>query len=364
MNNKDKSLRILYVGLKWDYGRPDLGLSYEYVNFYDTLRRMTGVEATVFPFDEEMRKSGRDGMNRKLLRVVQQEKPDVCFFVLMTDEIEPDTVGWITRETGTITLNWFGDDHYRFLTYSRHWAPLFGWVITTDGKAVSRYHAVGCRNVIRSQWGFNPHLMSPAVRSEAFDVTFVGRAYGNRHKYVRQLRSAGVDVQCWGRGWDNGRLSQADMYNVFARSRINLNFTESFVAGGWRRFARIVLSRRADDSYHINPPASMAEHIRTLVNSRDPQIKGRNFEVPGAGGFLLTWYADHLDEYFVPGREIGVFASLDECVDKVRYYLVHHDERESIRLSGYSRTRRDHTYEKRFLDIFRALGFNLASSGE
>jgi spore maturation protein CgeB len=62
--------RVLYIGLKYDYGQPERGFSYENVNFLGTLSRMEGLDVRFFPFDEEMRRGGRDGMNRSLLRTV------------------------------------------------------------------------------------------------------------------------------------------------------------------------------------------------------------------------------------------------------------------------------------------------------
>jgi spore maturation protein CgeB len=86
------------------------------------------------------------------------------------------------------------------------------------------------------------------------------------------------------------------------------------------------------------------------------QIKGRNFEVPGCGGFLLTNPADNLTDYYDVGREVVCFESQHDMIDKIRYYLTHEDERNEIAKTGYQRTMRDHTYEKRFREIFSRIG--------
>jgi spore maturation protein CgeB len=292
-------------------------------------------------------------------------RPDVCFFVLFTDEITRETMKRLSMGSGAVTVNWFGDDHRRFLPFSRHWAPLFDWVITTDPAAVERYNAIGCRNVVRSQWGFNPRLVPVREKSQEFDVTFVGQVHARRRAVVKELRQAGVNVGCWGRGWENPRLSTEDTAAMFSRSRINLNFTESSVVAGWKRIAKIFFTRRADDSVRINSPVRMVESVRAMISDRRPQINARNFEVPGQGGFLLTAHADNLEEYFVPGEELAVFRSTAECGEKIRYYLDHPDECETIRRAGHARALRDHTYEKRFLDIFKAIGIQtgVAPSG-
>ena len=173
------------------------------------------------------------------------------------------------------------------------------------------------------------------------------------------MRNSGIDVHCWGQGWEAGRLSQEEMVAMYSRCKVNLNFTESSVVFAWKPIAKILVNRRADDSLLANTPPKMWGHLRALFGNRHPQIKGRNFEIPGSGGFLITGHADNLEEYFVPGKEIVVFDNLDDLMEKVRYYLVHDEEREVLREAGFARARRDHTYEQRFRTIFNAIGFHV-----
>ena len=91
------------------------------------------------------------------------------------------------------------------------------------------------------------------------------------------------------------------------------------------------------------------------------QIKGRNFEVPGCGGFLLTGRAENLEAYYEIGREIVCFESTEELIEKARYYLAHEDERAAIARAGYERTMKEHTYAHRFAEIFRRAGLPGAS---
>jgi spore maturation protein CgeB len=146
------------------------------------------------------------------------------------------------------------------------------------------------------------------------------------------------------------------MVNLFARSAINLNFSESSVTFGWKPLAKIVLNRRADDSLQIHGLRRMRENAATLFSRPAAQIKGRTFEIPGVGGFLLTEEAQDLERYFVPDEEIVTFRTPDELVEKVRHYLAHPEDRDRVRLAGHARALREHTYVHRFLDIFRRMG--------
>src|SRR5690242_19383029 len=113
-------MKILYCGLHYDYGNPARGLCLEYKNMYGTLQNMPGIQVSFFGIDDEMLALARDGMNEKLLSVVAEQKPDLVFFVLFTEELKKETVAAITKQTKT--FNWFGDDHWRVPIYSRFWA--------------------------------------------------------------------------------------------------------------------------------------------------------------------------------------------------------------------------------------------------
>jgi spore maturation protein CgeB len=350
-----RRIHILYIGMKHDYGDPRRGYSYEYLNFFDTLARATRYHVTFFPFDVIMRERGREAMNRELVYTVQELQPDVCFFVLFTDEISQETIRTVTEKSGAVTLNWFGDDHWRFRNYSRYWAPLFHWIITTDSAAVEKYAAIGCTNVIKSQWGFNHFLVADHAVGYEFDVTFVGQVHSHRREMVEQICRAGINVWCWGRGWNNGRLDDESSRRVYRQSRINLNFTDSSVKFGWKPLMKVLITRRADGRFISNSPGVMLDSLAILLCDRRPQIKGRNFEIPGWGGFLLTPMVDNLGEYYRAGEEVATFDGVSDLIDKVRYYLSHDEERERIRIAGQQRTLHDHTYEKRFRDVFHAM---------
>ena len=346
--------------MRYDYGDPRRGDCYEYLNFADTLRRMPELEYHEYLFDTRLRDCGRTRMNRELVETASALQPAVCLFVLFTDEIARETLEAIRKRTRAVTANWFGDDHWRFLPYSRRWARHVDWVITTDHAAAERYRAMGCRQVIQSQWGFNHHMKPGKTVREDRDVTFVGQAYAARRLMMKGLAEHNTAVECWGYGWTNGRLKRNDTLTMYRRSRINLNFTESSITAGGKRFVKVVFSRRADGAVRVNSPGVMVDFARTLRDSRSPQIKGRNFEIPGAGGFLLTSSAPGLEKYFVPGKEIVVFDSLSDCADQIRFYLAHPQEREKIRRAGHQRALRDHTYERRLHDVTATMLRNAA----
>lgn len=73
----------------------------------------------------------------------------------------------------------------------------------------------------------------------------------------------------------------------------------------------------------------------------------RVFEVMGTGSFLLTNWVPTIEEVFEDGKHLVLYRSLDEMVDKAKYYLAHDDEREKIAQAGYEEVMAKHTIQHR-----------------
>jgi spore maturation protein CgeB len=137
-----------------------------------------------FDFGTLYLRLGRERMNRRLVEVAHSEKPDLMFTVLMADELDPAAIRSISGGHPCPTLNWFCDDHYRFESFTRRWAPAFDYVVTTANSALAKYQAMGYRNVIKSQWACNHFLYRKVNLPLKYDVTFVGQPHGNRRELV------------------------------------------------------------------------------------------------------------------------------------------------------------------------------------
>jgi spore maturation protein CgeB len=324
-------MRVLFSAMQWDYGFQERGLSYEYVNFYETLRHMDGVDVRLFDFMASHQAGGPERVWADATRIIDEWHPELLFTVLFEDQFPMELLAELRDRRDILTFNWFCDDHWRFDNFTRIYAPLFNACSTTSGKAIAKYAEIGYQNVVKTQWGCNHFLYRPTGQPERFDVTFVGQPHGKRRQTVKQLSDRGIDVQTWGYGWEAGRLETDAMIGVFSESRINLNFSNASMRGSkwipWRR----------------------------LMPYSD-QVKGRNFEIPGCGGFQLSGDSEDLTDYFEPGREIVIFGSIDELCDAIQRYLRDSAEREAIAGAGYKRTIAEHTFERRFREIFAAVG--------
>jgi spore maturation protein CgeB len=331
------AMRILYVGLAHDYGKPERGPSFEEMNFRSAFEGM-GHEVVAYDFGVRQRALGQRRMNAELVEVARRADPDLVFFFLFGDEIPPSTVAQVGQAAGAPTMNWFADDHWRFELFSSRYAAALDWVITTDPAAVERYHALGTQHVILSQWACNRYAYAPTGDPLAHEVTFIGQPHGDRRAVIDRLQASGHRVECWGVGWPSGRIGHDEMVRIFSTSRINLSLSNS-----------------------ATPPNTLRVRVGRLLG-RGPsgplpnQIKGRTFEVPGCGGFLLTERVPNLEDYFEIGEEIAVFSDAEDLLEQVDRWLGDEDARVRVARAGYERVMREHTYDHRFDAIFRTAG--------
>ena len=79
----------------------------------------------------------------------------------------------------------------------------------------------------------------------------------------------------------------------------------------------------------------------------------RLFESTGRGGFTIFPYIKGIEDNFEIGKEIVTyeFNNFDDLRQKIDYYLNNDEEREQIRIAGHERTKKDHTYMRRWEQI-------------
>ncbi len=351
-------MKILFIATKYDYGNPSRGLSYEYYNFWDTLVRMNNKMHSVkyFPYDEMILKYGKEKMNRMLLETVRKDRPDLCFFVF-SYEIGKETVREISK-SGAVTYSWFSDDIWRFESFSRYYAPLFDYVSTTDYAAMDKYNAIHYKNAILTQFACNHFLYKPQKSKKNHNVTFIGQKYGSRGEIADAVEQKGFGLECWGGGWPKGRVSQKEMIEIFSNSRININLSASSPStkATLKDIAAIFLRKDMDRKIRAYGYKEWIPRMMLRVKKQQrQQIKGRTFEISGCGGFQLSDYAEGLERYYDLNREIRIFNDANDLIKNIGYYLENDEERKKIALSGYRRTMKEHTYEKRFNRIFKEM---------
>jgi len=78
----------------------------------------------------------------------------------------------------------------------------------------------------------------------------------------------------------------------------------------------------------------------------------RVLDVLGCRGFLLTNYQEEIAEHFEDGKDLAMYSSMDELLDKADYYLKNDDERKRIANNGYEKVKQEFNYKKQLSFIF------------
>jgi spore maturation protein CgeB len=80
-------------------------------------------------------------------------------------------------------------------------------------------------------------------------------------------------------------------------------------------------------------------------------LNQRCYDVPAAGGFILTDQREALAEQFEPETEIVTFASLPDLLEKWEYYRTHPHQRSQVIDRGQRRVLLEHTYSHRLREM-------------
>jgi len=351
---KKSKIKILYCGLKYDYGKPLNGFSFEHNNFYQSFMKMREIEKVDYvAMDELILEHGQNYLNEEIIKLSKINKYDLIFFFLFKDEIFFETLDYLKQELSIPTVAWMADDHWRFENYSKYIANHFSYVATTDKNSLQKYREHKIYNVIHSQWACNHFAYKSIKKDIKFGVTFVGMLYGSRGKDIEYLNDKNNLIQCWGQNWQNGKLSLEKKIEVYSNSLINLNFSKSSQQKNLKNFIKIFLSRNTKKKLELNKLRKVIDNSKNFIKKNRNQIKARVFEVPGCNGFLLTENCENIEDYFILDKEIVVFHSIDEAKDKIKYYLKNQNIAKNISFCGYERVLKEHTYEKRFQNIFK-----------
>lgn len=323
--------KILYVGLKYNYGKQAEGFSYEHMNIeaglLDCAKRGM-CEVVCWHPDDPQRLEGespywRDNMHRY----------DAVFHVAFNESLDlPEEAAKFALKQDIPVIQWDCDSSWRFNNWIFPRRDRVSHFVTTHSATIPWYERNGLK-VIKSQWAGSPLYIPDVLHKNAFDCTFVGQKHGQmpngkflRSEIIDALMQAGIKLDLFGNYWDgysnwHGYKSDfQEIIKVFASSKVNLNLSNPW-------------------------------HHGTM-----PQIKGRHFEIPQTGGFQISTPADDLEAYFKPGEEIVVAESVTDLIDKTKYYLEHDIERACVAASGQLRMIMEHQWHHRFEHIFKEVG--------
>lgn len=250
-------------------------------------------------------------------------------------------------------------------------------------------------NVIFLPSAANPHIFRPHSMEEDVDVSFCGQRYGSRIHHIDELFGRGIDVSVFGVGWrsyeDGGNPNRQQRQLRFGPALRHIASSLTHRHGRtWAKSAvlrrikreKVDLELRKRISKNSTPPLPFEDMIKLFSRSKltlgfnelahtylfkSPLsvIRTRDFEAIASGACHFIYRMPDWGPYFEEDRDVLCYDSEDELADKIRYYLDPRRDsvRTQIRMNARERATQDHTWTRRFQDIFQELGLRNRATG-
>lgn len=263
-----------------------------------------------------------DWYYRAMLFQIKEFKPDVVYVQLMA-HISPIFLRVIKKHCklliGQIACPMPSISYFKE----------YDLILSSLPNYVEKFNKAG----IKSEYfklGFEEEILKHLVKkNNSPEVVHIG-GYGHVHTERNILlgeASRKVPIDFWG-------------YGLSSESEMN----KSFHGQAWGL-----------DMFNIlhNSKITMTKHIDSVAGEYANNMT--LFEATGVGTLLMTDEKKNLSELFKVGKEIVTYKNSDDLADKIKYYLVHEDERMEIALAGQRRTLSEHNYKVRMSELLLIL---------
>lgn len=305
-------------------------------------------------------------------------------------EPTPDAIGQITHQLHIPTAAVWGDIHTESIAdvlerYLRSVTLNVIWGADTSSHKALPLEGT---NYVYTGVTFDEHLFDIPEVVRDIPVGFHGSLSRNRPQWVAGLVKLGVPIYTAdGRPFDEKRPSYQETaiwvpyeeyYRFMSRLKIALNFSaltskpdyqpvvspareRVLQALFWPKLRKAYSGIRLIISAWKNPVPAFKHIISALRTSAPPdttkyQVRARVWEVLWCRTFLLEEDNPVTSLYFEPYVDYVPFTTLQDLVDKIRYYLEHEDERDRIRMQGRATVEKYYNARIYWENLFETMG--------
>lgn len=340
-----------------------------------------------FPEHSPAHRQARAAITEQIVEEVRlaHERQPVDLFLSYFYNAHFDPAGFQDiHRLGIPTVNFYCNSICQFDLVDKI-APKANFAWHAEKHAETSYRRAGAKPVW-VQMAADPEIYKPVRRAARHPkACFVGQRYADRDRLAASLIRAGVPVDLYGSGW-GGQPAGGSTEAAVARGgtlssyvgAIWLNLRKLGLFAGLMRTAKQWSYRRvtrslapvlaaADRGRAADVAETLSAYEVTLNFSNVwsdgrpgsdlvPHVRLRDFEGPMCRTCFLTAQTDEIEEFYEVGAEIDTYRTAEELIDKTRFYLSHPAAAEKLRAAGHARALRDHTWERRFQELFRKIG--------
>lgn len=347
------------------------------IHFFDELERGGHHIITFNPLDYP----STDEANEKLISVIKDTE-DIDLFMNCDDSsvLYPETMKEINKMgIPSLLICW---DNLELPYKHKSIAPLFDMVWITSVETKYLFERWGCKNIIFQSFAANPYVFKPCWGKTISKVGFIGSPYGSRVNKLNDLLASGIYCDVFSDSLFNigyntslGKVQQFDPLDVcikairYMRFPIRRKVLYSTIKNklmkktdlcSESKFLTKYKSVSDDEMVGLYSDLALSLNITELRDTyilKKPVNKThlRAFEIPMCGGLQLASYTEELSEYFKDGKEIVLYHSKEEMVDKAKFYLDKKNESlvNLMKKAARARAEKEHTWTRRFNEVFK-----------
>lgn len=278
-------------------GFSELGANVQACKYGDILFNMSITSRTQFKigFGPVFKK-----IEEKVSRAIAEFQPNVLFFRRPL-EFNKGAIRRLRSQTDALFVSYNNDDPFSGKYRTPSWYQLrkaigeFDLHFAFRKKNIPEYYAAGAKKVYLWEPYYVPwlHKSNGEIKNNG-RILFASHAEndGRREGLTALLNNKlPVDIHCW----------------------------------NWAK----VFGQESAAKFGVKPPIWGKEYVDAIAGSmatlcffskqNNDELTSRVFEIPATGGILIVERNDRLNEIFEDGKEVLLFSSPDELVEKCRY---------------------------------------------
>ena len=278
---------------------------------------------------------GPSAVHAEMHRCIGEFQPDLVLFQIQNGAgIQSSVIRKLRQDhPNTMFMNYNGDYRSKVDSSGLEVAKAMHLQLICTPDLFDQYPGVNVAwwlNGFEDEYGVGEHELD----SRSPSIVFLAHLYPDqmfpeaaiRHKAVKALMNAGIDIHLHGSRWHTVNL-QASPTN---------------------------------DDHELNASIySRAKMALSISATKDVwgYTSDRLFMVGATGCPIVVQTFAGMDALgYVDGKNCIAWSTINEMVDKVKYFLEHPDEREEIGAAGRQTTHTMHSYEARIRGLFAMLG--------
>lgn len=250
-------------------------------------------------------------MNRQLFSEVKKNKYNLVFLAKVSN-IHYKLIPKLNKYSKTLYLM-MESLYFAVKVNTLKYASLSTYVCANKSTVKAYFKKNGIDSFLVTE-GVNTAIFHPGQKNtkKEIDVVFVGALTPQRHKYISFLRKNGINVVCYGVGWENEPIYLEKLAEKYRKSKIVLNFN------------------RGDSGFSDRVLLSMA-----------------------SGSLIISEYCRDLERFFQKKIHLDWFKTNEEMLQIVRFYLNNDNETQKITQSGNKFVLNNFTWDQKMKEILQ-----------